>query len=166
MKPLGRFSSLSSILVFVGSVSLASAECGDNSTPIGQIVRAPDGLGLRRIIFKHDRDENTVMNARVGMNAQDGSPPIVEEIRDVLLQNRDLIAYDVKNPILRNGRPGAHITIAIDGRFSGGEWPPRHDFKRLGYKAYGTYFEFSFWTGCHEERNTWAQAVYSNDPRQ
>lgn len=128
-------------------------------------MRAPDGLGVKRIVFKHDRDENTVMNARIGMSAQNGMPQVAEEIRDVLLRNRDLITYEVKSPALRTGRPGTRISVSIDGHFSGGEWPPRHEFKRLGYTPSATYFEFSFWAGCHEERNTWAQAVYSNDPR-
>jgi hypothetical protein len=56
----------------------------ERSVPIYKVVYLPKGVGIKRVEFGHERDENTYMHGFVAIGKQ------VEHIENITLERRDV----------------------------------------------------------------------------
>lgn len=133
-------------VIFFSCNATAKTCLGDGGTWIWGDKDVPTGLGIKRLVLQHLRDENSEFQ----ISFKKGS---VNEISgNIILENRDTPVYQPKNPVFKSG--DQPIKYGIMGNWLWG-YPTRHmEFPCIEFTHYADRDVHTFWTGRDEPANT------------
>jgi hypothetical protein len=142
----------------LGVVTPVASGCLGDGARVWRPVLIPEGLGIRRVIYKLDRAENSIWSGELRFRSLGVSEPLPT----FTLGNYDPVIYEVRNPDIRNGIANQTLEYFISGVWSdrGGH----KDFQRIEPQTTApTYHEISYFANCEDPyRNTWIKVEFSN----
>ncbi|NEU98885.1 hypothetical protein [Bradyrhizobium uaiense] len=132
-------------LVLIGQVSPATSECPQpGTTRVAVPIFLPKGLGIKRVHFSHDRNENTDFY----LDFQTRPNTVHESYRIALLQNRDQVDIVPRNPGIRTGKPDMEVAFSVMGGWHWGYPDRRFEIPRIDrVQQWDRIIDFNF-TSC------------------
>lgn len=117
------------------------------------------GLGIKRIIFKHQQDENSWFRGAISSKPSGA----YEGIADFFLEHRDQVIFVPTDADIVNGGQGVTVSYDLAGNWCWGNVPT--DFARANISHEGTRDVISYYSNSgNQYENTLVTVVFSNSP--